>query len=91
VSVSLNSTSYKAGHRHSEAAREKMRLAKLGKSPANKGVPLSDETKEKLRAKLAGRVPHLRFAVENGRTLCEPCHKATDTFGGKARRCVGVA
>lgn len=28
--------------------------------------------------------PRLRFAVENGRTLCRECHQSTDTFG---RRC----
>lgn len=27
----------------------------------------------------------LRFAINNGRTLCVSCHKTTDNYGGKCK------
>jgi HNH endonuclease len=110
------------GQPMSDAQREKLRAAKLGKKGADcnawQGGKTAEQTlirssaegkawkravleRDHFTCQVCGQVggklhvdhikpfayfPALRFDPTNGRTLCTDCHRATDTYAGKAVR-----
>lgn len=50
----------------------------------------SDKSLEADHIKPKAIYPELRFDVDNGRTLCNPCHKQTPTYGSRVRKLVSV-
>lgn len=57
------------------------------------GLPLGPKCVKKIRGdklnadhiKSYNQYPELREVLSNGRTLCVPCHKKTDTYGSKSK------
>lgn len=47
---------YGKTYKHSEEAKRKMSLSHIGKSPANKGIPHSTKTKQKIAEQIKGRI-----------------------------------
>lgn len=77
------------GRKVSKEGREKMRIANLGRkqSPENIAKRVLKNTGQKRSIEVRLKMSELKkgskspfWIVDNGRTLCEDCHRKTDTF-----------
>ncbi len=67
------------GRKKSEASKEKQRQRMLGRK-----ITWADKISA-AHIKQFALFPESRLDIDNGRTLCKPCHKATDNYGPKGR------
>jgi hypothetical protein len=58
-----------SGYKQTKEQREKIRLSKLGSKPWNKGIPLREEAKQKLREKSIGKPIHTEEFKERIRKI----------------------